>query len=824
MEQNNENNEAGGASEKVVFRASSGDFEITESSPSKRDNREKQQDAKKAGGPNGNAGKGKPPSKKASSSKKKKPVRYNKKGKKKRRLWWIWVVILLLLLASLGTAAYVFADYVLDEYVKATYNYYMGPDEILASLAPHTYEVSTLDEAILYLTHPSLNEGDTIIVYNDFIIDIDEVFGGFLSFGLVNFDCSGGSITFTGGTVVLVSGRQEAVTMNGVAFNGTNLFIDASEVDLYWKEALRSAAVNVKTINGTPSLNADLVIPAPGGRMTIPVTLRNLTSSAQNDIEIQFISPSFLFLGGPVKVSIPAGGSQTVDADVIVTEGGRARIFAVGKGPSGEKIIDGYSEFIELLGGGYYSGDPHTHSQESYTDRSDSTIEKNIFYAAEKGHSFIISVENDIFAEKLSQQEVDSIVGGSGTFLQLTALETGRKNELRHILLYNYGSDLIPRSDYEVSDFRRYVLQEAIWTAQEEDPETIIYIPHPFGYGVDIANSLSNISSLYGIRGIEILDQTSFSDWNEFIITINIWNNINIYDRQRVFGIGSSNNIFSEYVGSRYTKGYMTYLSEENIYKMLREGNMFASNGPELRFTLDDAQMGEDLFVRPGDTMTARIYASSETPLTSVKLIRYDVDGSWETLNPDYVLDMDLKGKNVYEYKNVVSVEVPTNVNREGEEIVQKSFYRLEVRSESSPYYEDVGLAFGNPIWVSSDGEAMGSCPLYTEVKYEENPPAQIFGLDFDLSMLDDRVEKRILDEYGEAFGGAQLYELDNGDYYILGNFTVNALYAIPKEESHSVRINYHRYNSNVIPDKVTIVTSVPGQLMRSVKTVYLLD
>jgi len=804
-----DNNASNDKPDKVVFRASSGDFEITESSAPKRKD-SPPQPAKKRENSGSGSQKQRPP-----SAKREKPK------KKKRR--WLWLLTLLLIPIALAVGAYYLSERLIEESVEAAYAYYLDPDEILSTLEPHSYVVSTYDEALIYIAHPSLNEGDTIVVNDNFIIDIDKEFGGFLSMGLVNFDCSAGSLTFVGGAVVMASGREELVSMNGVAFDGTDLFIDAAGVELEWKEAHPLAKINAKTLNGKPSLKDNFVIPAPGGIMTVPVTLTNLTSSAQNDIVIQLISPAFIFPGDPVTVSLPAGGSQVVDVKAIVAEGGRTRIFAVGKNEAGVKVIDGHSDYMELLGGGYYSGDPHTHTAASYTKRGDSSLEENVKYAAEKGHSFIISVENDEFAEKLTQQEVDVIVGESGVFLQLTALETGRRNQLRHILMYNYNSDVIPRSDYEASDFRKYTMQEAIWTAFEEDPEVIVYIPHPFGYGLDIQESLSHISSLYGISGIELLEQTAFSDWTEFVVTVNIWNNINIYDRQRVFGLGASNNIYSEYVGSRYTKGYMTRLSEDNIHKMLREGDMFASNGPELRFTLNDVRMGKDLFVELGDIMTARIYASSETPLTKVQLIRYDVDGSWETLRPDYVLDLDFTGQEVYEYVAVMPVEVPTNLDRSGEEIVQKSIYRLEVRSESSPFYEDVGLAFGNPIWVSSDGERVGTSAAFTEVFYEEKPPRTAFGFDINLAFFENYIDRQVESRIVEELGGAELFAMENGDYYIKGNFTINALYAVPKEGQQAI-INYHRYNSDAIADRITVVTSVPGQLFREVITIYLLD
>ena len=794
-------------SEKTVFKAPSGAYEITE--PVKK---------KPAQASRVSSKKPLPPNRQESKKKKRK--------KSKKRRGWLFLLLLIIPIAA-GILFYYgkqYIDDVIDIAVAETLDYYNGPKSTILTLEPHNYVVSSIDELLIYLTHPSLNEGDTIVINDDFMVDCNEAFDGYLMLGLINFDCKSGSITFTGGTVVMVSGREEAISLNGISFVDTHLFIDAASVDLTWREAPASALINTKTLNGSPSLIPNLSIPAPGCRMTVDVNLHNITSSDQKDIEIQLISPYFTFMGEPPVVSIPANGSMTLSVDTVIREGGRARIIAVGLDSDREKVIEGSSEFLELLGGGFYSGDPHTHTSASYTDRDGSTLEDNIFYAAQKGHSFIISVENDKFAQKLSQQEVDSIVGESDVFLQLTALETGRRNQLRHLMLYNYNSEVIPRSDYEVTYLRNYTLQHAIWKAMEEDPDTIVYLPHPFGYGLNIGDSLANLSSLYGITGIELIDQTAFSDFSEFRITLNVWNNLNIYDRQRVFGIGASNNIYSEYVGSRYTKGYMTELSEENIYKMLREGNMFASNGPELRFSLSDVKMGHDLYVGTDDIMLAKIYASSETPLKAVRVVRYDVDGKWEDLTPDYVLDLDFSHKNVYEYEAILPIEAPTNLDRSGNLVVQKSIYRLEVWSESSPYYPDKGMAFGNPIWVSADGERLGTSPAFTEIVYKETPPViDILGFNLDIKFINDYIEKKFSEKMPDNLGGAVLYQLVNGDYYIKGDFTIYALHAYPKDDQLAV-IGYHVYNSKCVPDKVTVVTSIPGQRLRDEITIYLLN
>lgn len=790
-----------GDNEKVIFRASSGDLEP----------------AKKA--PPQSAG----PSPERPPRQQQQPQR--KKQRKRRRRWPLVFIPIAILLVLAGGAGYVFTTY-----VNNTYAYYTGPDEALSSAEPHSYTVSSEEEAITYLSHPSLHEGDTVVVNGDLFLDINESFGGLLSIGLVNFDCSNCSITFSEGTAILASGREESVNMSGISFSDTNVFIEAAGVDLTWLEAGAEAKINTKTLNGLPSLN-EFVINAPGGKMTIPVTIHNISGVDQNDIEIQFISPSFLFENdGKMTTSIPAGGSETVNVDVVVTEGGRAQIFAVGKDASGAKAVEGYSDYIELLGGGYYSGDPHTHTNESYTERYDSNLEDNVKYAAEKGHSFIISVENDEFAEKLPQSAIDSIVGEEGTFLQLTALETGEKNQLRHLMLYNYDSEEIIDSDYEVTPYRNYTIQDAIWAALEESPDAIIYIPHPFGYDTDLLESLYSLQSLMGIRGIEILDQTAFSNETEFVLTLQTWDNINVYDRQRLFAIGASNNLHSEYVGSRYTKGYMPELSEENIYNMLNTGNMFASNGPELRFSLGGVDMGQELEVNLGETFTAKIYASSTTPLTSVKIVRHDVDGVWEDLEPDYVLNEELSGQGLYVYEAEVTLTPPTNIDeRTGEEVVQKSIYRLEVYAEATPYYDnvdqpEVGMAFGNPIWVSA-ATAGSSDTSLGEVGYDENPPATLFGLDINLGFLNGLVENTIENRYGMKLYGIELKTNVDGTRYFggEGTFTINAL-STKVRENQIKQIDYHRYHSSALADKVTVMVMAENRVTKGVETMYILD
>ncbi|MCL2539113.1 MAG: hypothetical protein FWE66_02125, partial [Oscillospiraceae bacterium] len=180
-----DHNTSNDKSDKIVFRASSGDFEITESPASK----------KKEGGP---AEKISREQKRPANNSRAKPQKGSGPKRKKKHYGWIAVVCVVLILGGLAVAAVGVVNRLIDDRVNSTMAYYLSPDEMLLELTAHSYVVSTFDEALIYLAHPSLNEGDTIVVNDHLMIDVDTEFNGFLSLGLVNFDCSAGSLTFTG--------------------------------------------------------------------------------------------------------------------------------------------------------------------------------------------------------------------------------------------------------------------------------------------------------------------------------------------------------------------------------------------------------------------------------------------------------------------------------------------------------------------------------------------------------------------------------------------------------------------------------------------------
>ncbi|NLL91257.1 MAG: hypothetical protein GX222_02410 [Ruminococcaceae bacterium] len=767
--------------------------------------------------------------------------RKNRKKKKRRRSRGIIAVLLIALFLLLSVAG------VFVAYMYGTYNYFLESDELLKNTVSNSYEVGDEEKLVEYLKHPALREGDTIKVTSHLNVDVEDKLGGFLSMGLINFDCSSGSLTLSGGTVIMASGRDEEITMDGVSIDNVNLYIEAPFVDLMWNTAPASDNINVRTLNGSSHLN-QLSIPAVGAKMKLPMTLQNISGSVQKDIQVKLMSPSFLFVDGDsITVSLEAGESKAYEFDVIAIEGGRVNAYAVGLDSNGNEVVNGKSDYLDILGGGFYSGDPHTHTVESFTPRyNESSVEKNVQFASQKGHSFIFSVENDDYGKKLDQSEVDAITGSPGTFLQLSALEVGgKKSDLRHLLAFNYYGE-IPDSHYYVDPFGSRLVSDSLYEIvfNEVNPgEAFVYVPHPFGLGVPMESAIKNVTSLNYVQGMEILESSTYSDWTEYDVGRIIWDSLNTGNRNgravgfdgrfnKIFGIGASNNLDSEHAGSRYTKGYMDYLSEDNIYSMLRDtGNMFISNGPELRFTLGNIPMGGDLRVNPGEEINAEIYVHSENPITEIKLMRYEINGKVEKQNPFMDLEEYFEGQNVYSFHAVIPI-VPA-VDESGAVIDQ--FYRVEVYTESAYYYDgervgenreivDRGIALSNPIWVA--GTDMGSNDTsIIDIGYEESPPVGIFGLDIDLSFLNDYVKDATESFFDKEIFVAKLSESDNGSIYVEKGdaFAIKGL-KVEVKDNQIYTINYHKYNSEVMADKITISVTSDNRSKTFTETIYIVS
>ncbi len=269
----------------------------------------------------------------------------------------------------------------------------------------HTYEVADNDTLLQYLKHPSLRAGDTLNLASSFTVDVQEDLGGYAILPLVNYGGSG-SVNFTGGTVVLAGGA-DSCSMNNVSFSDCDVYIDAPATDISWSNASGSAKVNAKSLNGSASLS-ELDLLCVGAKTTIPVTIENVSGSSLTNVQVKFTSASCVFTEGETYEipEIAAGGSVTAEVPVILTEAGRVQIIAYGTDESGNTLLLGKSDYVNVAGDGYYAGDIHTHTEESVFKR-EGTMEGNITNAYDHGMSFIFSQETRESEEEEAQKDYE---------------------------------------------------------------------------------------------------------------------------------------------------------------------------------------------------------------------------------------------------------------------------------------------------------------------------------------------------------------------------------------------------------------------------------
>ncbi|MDO4566005.1 MAG: hypothetical protein Q4B42_01620 [Oscillospiraceae bacterium] len=443
-----------------------------------------------------------------------------------------------------------------------------------------------------------------------------------------------------------------------------------------------------------------------------------------------------------------------------------------------------------LLASSPVSIEPLTSTASTATDDTDSDSSSETDEEEEDAVEIRIEAQELNYPEKLSQSTVDSIVGGSGRFLQLVGNETGYNSQ--HMLTLN--TTFLPRSDYG-----RTIYRFGIWTYQNAvdyvvEDGGIVILPHFFDR--DIATGASMVLSLWNYTALEIMSGGRGSASSETRAEFNAWNAVNANGLQRIFAVMSSNNTTKEQVGTRYISGLMGRLTEENVYEMIRSGNYIATNGPTVRFELGGIEMGgtatvpmvedEAASAASGETVyqkypvQAKIYACDDSPLTTVQLIRYEIKSSIEDPTPEYIFEIDLTGQNVYEYSEVLDIEVGP-----------EEFYRLEARSEQDDAYDDVGVGLSNPIWIYGSNESSQTL---------------VSASGFELKLKGEVVET--------ANNRWALKDINNF-IPMLFSADTNAAYT---------SVAYHERDSVNFPDSVTIYMLAPDGKTNATETLYILD
>ncbi len=685
-----------------------------------------------------------------------------KKGKKAGRLNWIGYLVLVLGVFSVVGA--LFCTGVFDSLFSKpeTFSYY-------------TYDVNNTETLTRYLEHSSLRPGDTLNATSPITLDVDEVFGGYKELPLVNW--TGSDVTFRNGTLVFLGGVSKEADMTPVRFSGTKVLIDAPSTDLTMPNLPGDdKQINVATLNGSEHL-VELDLKAPGTIFTVPVTLKNETSGGLTGVPVQLSGANYIFVDGDqVTVDLEAGASTTLDLKVIATQGGRAKVTACAYDEAGKQLVSGGSDYQVISGAGYFAGEPHTETSASGGGKRGS-VSDIITKAYNSGLSWVGYAELEVDNEEVTEGEVDSLTHSHGDFLFITGKQTGEGFGTHHLLAYNTTAH--PRSDYGewVDDHGFWVLQDAV--QEFIDDGGIVILPDFFRIG-QLTDCIAKCRSLRDETALEVLYGHLELDSMEYKVVMNVWNNINVRGYQKLYALGSSYYVDpSETIGLAYTKGYMTDLSEEAFYEMLKSGNYFVSNGPEVYFTLGSTVQGSELNVSAGDKALLKISAFDDVPLKSVTVLRYIITGNMDNEIKEEVYTKDLTGQNITSWQDSVLLDM------NGE---QDCFYRVEVRSEKSISGAEEGRAFSNPIWTYVSDKSGNA--LFHEITVAEN---------------------------------VELHQSSDGTYYVVGSKLNSESVQVTAGEEAMVLVDYHKVTGSNFASYYTVRIIAPDGTVH-IEKIYAID
>lgn len=354
-----------------------------------------------------------------------------------------------------------------------------------------------------------------------------------------------------------------------------------------------------------------------------------------------------------------------------------------------------YSFEVFVSGEGWYGGDAHTHS--SYVDGS-GTVEENVRASRALGLDWLYSTDHNVMPDDHPHESITA--GYDGRFVNLMGMEvttwrhTVAGKDSGHVVAYRIHS--LP-GDYLIPHSPRPEPADRNWsetTAEIVRQGGFCYVAHPYlkEYGMTDGEKYN----IEHITGVEVINDTYSVYYTA--PAFDFWDGLNAKGERLYYGISSSDAHAAQTVGRVYNKGHMPLLSAEGVNTALETGFFYGTNGPDLRFELGGAEMGEVLCVDGTQRVRAHLAAYDERgQLEKMVLYRINVTGSlmgsftrvpvWEESFPQGTQSRD------------VYIEL---------DVCQGELYRLEVtaRKALNPTLagREKGFAFSNPVLVKGGG------------------------------------------------------------------------------------------------------------------------
>lgn len=422
--------------------------------------------------------------------------------------------------------------------------------------------------------------------------------------------------------------------------------------------------------------------------MNTPILLRT-SEEGTKDIRLQLVLPEgrgVICVQPPLSVTphecieIFAIDTRTIDLSFQAEHGG-AHVFTLWEK---NHLVDTAQTFVfYTTGAGYYRGDTHTHSTCSDGKH---TLDENRAIAAAKGLSFLISTDHNT----TKHYSMIDALKPQPNFLHLKGYEY--TTPFGHFVVYGTAEKEDPKTITKRGE-------TALW-------QTVIDRVNQSGFGI-LAHPYEGPEYEFGDNVVESLrDYAGVEVWNGFNHhalswqnqrAFRLWDKLNQTSETKVYGNAVSDCHVGTEVGNICIEGWLDSLQEENVYDLLRSGSFFGTNGPGIRFTINQTPIGKTVPKEEGFFAEFQITAfDAGQAIENIKIIRGKKGSdraktqTWKEYFP--------QGSDRCKW-----------TTRFFEKVEPNDFFRIEVITAygmipltSVNRIQQKGFAYTNPIWIEA--------------------------------------------------------------------------------------------------------------------------
>ena len=432
-----------------------------------------------------------------------------------------------------------------------------------------------------------------------------------------------------------------------------------------------------------------------GDQFKATIHLQNCSQVVFRRVKIRIDCPYMLGISSEnlnIK-RIEPGEEQSVELDFIAVHGGRdflkiqliiTELFDVKP-----QIL---SVIISVKGKGLYRGDNHTHSIRSDGQNNNSVLDNAKRVRQDRALSWITPTDH-CYLNTLDCDEINQ------TFSDFLAFpNSGEYGQVGKTLVkghYPDGKIGEHGLQYHVNHVNNRLVEGRRW--QNIVDETLaqgglFYLAHPcdpsIWWDYDEAFQLEHATGIEVWQGdYHPLDQSNRSAFD-------LWDKMNSVGKKLV-GLANSDGHFLHRLGHPFIMANMDELSLDNIYKVLQTGCFYGSNGVHIRFSIDDKENNQTVYIQNKKAVKFKIHIFDIVPIVNIKILQNKITKKPQssTIFREYHFDEEIN-----HFIEEFEVEVKPN-----------EFYRLEVITKEGTIgpgaflgdYYGLGFGYTNPIYIT---------------------------------------------------------------------------------------------------------------------------